>query len=199
MGRLILNKLSLQQGRGGTFKQKMAVFSVVTSRSRSYRYIAPKKEAVSTSETSVNFYQITRCNNPEDRHLYTRRRENLKCHFQDILSLKYNGYNIRENFGLLDFRDTLCTDVTLHVITCCCLCNHHIRKQQSPVYKQPFRKRDTCFGTGKWMLTTERCIWQSFPPLPMKTGPAISQVWAMTVQLPSHDDSKWNNHVLERN
>jgi hypothetical protein len=35
-------------------------------------------EAVSTSETSVNFYQTTRCNIPEDRHLLTRRRENLK-------------------------------------------------------------------------------------------------------------------------
>jgi hypothetical protein len=26
-------------------------------------------EAVSTSETSVNFYKTTRCNNPEDSHL----------------------------------------------------------------------------------------------------------------------------------
>jgi hypothetical protein len=37
-------------------------------------------EASSTSETSVNFYQTTRRNNPEDSHLYTRRRENLKAH-----------------------------------------------------------------------------------------------------------------------
>jgi hypothetical protein len=35
-------------------------------------------EAVSTSETSVNFYETTRRNIPEDSHLYTRRRENLK-------------------------------------------------------------------------------------------------------------------------
>jgi hypothetical protein len=34
-------------------------------------------EAVSTSETSVNFYQTTRRNIPEDSHLRTRRRENL--------------------------------------------------------------------------------------------------------------------------
>jgi hypothetical protein len=34
-------------------------------------------EAVSTSETSVNLYQTTRCNIPEDSHLHTRRRENL--------------------------------------------------------------------------------------------------------------------------
>jgi hypothetical protein len=37
-------------------------------------------EAGSTSETSVNFYQTTRRNNPQDSHLHTRRRENLKSH-----------------------------------------------------------------------------------------------------------------------
>jgi hypothetical protein len=42
-------------------------------------------EAVSTSETSVNFYHSTRRNNPEDSHLHTRRRENLKCQmFQNL-------------------------------------------------------------------------------------------------------------------
>jgi hypothetical protein len=35
-------------------------------------------EAASTSEMSVNFYQITRHNNPEDSHLHTPCRENLK-------------------------------------------------------------------------------------------------------------------------
>jgi hypothetical protein len=35
-------------------------------------------EAARTSETSVNFNQTTRHNIPEDNHLYTRRRENLK-------------------------------------------------------------------------------------------------------------------------
>jgi hypothetical protein len=37
-------------------------------------------EAVSTSETSVNIYQTTRRIIPEDKHLHTRRRENLKSH-----------------------------------------------------------------------------------------------------------------------
>jgi hypothetical protein len=32
-------------------------------------------EAVSISETSVNFYQITRRNIPEDGHIHTRRWE----------------------------------------------------------------------------------------------------------------------------
>jgi hypothetical protein len=37
-------------------------------------------EVARTSESSVNFYQTTRRNNPEDSHLHTRRRENLKSH-----------------------------------------------------------------------------------------------------------------------
>jgi hypothetical protein len=40
--------------------------------------IALMMEAASTSEMSVNFYQTTRCNKPEESHLHTRRRENLK-------------------------------------------------------------------------------------------------------------------------
>jgi hypothetical protein len=36
--------------------------------------------AVSTSETSENFYRTTLRDNPEDSHLHTRRRENLKFH-----------------------------------------------------------------------------------------------------------------------
>jgi hypothetical protein len=37
-------------------------------------------EAVSISETSVNFYHTTRRNIPEDSHLHIRRIENLKSH-----------------------------------------------------------------------------------------------------------------------
>jgi hypothetical protein len=42
--------------------------------------IALMMVAASASETSLNFYQITRRKNPEDSHLHTRRRENLKSH-----------------------------------------------------------------------------------------------------------------------
>jgi hypothetical protein len=42
--------------------------------------IALMVEAENTSETSVNFYQTTRRNNPEDSHIHVRRRENLKSH-----------------------------------------------------------------------------------------------------------------------
>jgi hypothetical protein len=34
--------------------------------------------AESASETSVNFYETTRCSIPEDSQLYTRRLQNLK-------------------------------------------------------------------------------------------------------------------------
>jgi hypothetical protein len=37
-------------------------------------------EAVRTSEMLVNFYQTTRRYNPEDSHLRTHRRENLKSY-----------------------------------------------------------------------------------------------------------------------
>jgi hypothetical protein len=37
-------------------------------------------EAVRPSETSVNFYETTQRNIPEDSHLHTRRRENLNSH-----------------------------------------------------------------------------------------------------------------------
>jgi hypothetical protein len=55
----------------------MAVFWVVAPPSSG---IALMMEAASTSETLVNFYQTTRRNNPDDSHLHTHRRENLKSH-----------------------------------------------------------------------------------------------------------------------
>jgi hypothetical protein len=41
-------------------------------------------EAARTSETLVNFYQTTRRYNPEDSHLRTHRRENLKSYIVDF-------------------------------------------------------------------------------------------------------------------
>jgi hypothetical protein len=49
--------------------------------------IALMMEAANTSETSINVYQTTRRNNPEDSHLHARRRGNLKFHLRDVLFL----------------------------------------------------------------------------------------------------------------
>jgi hypothetical protein len=40
-------------------------------------------EAARTSETLVQLYQTTRCYNPEDSHLHTHRRENLKSYLDN--------------------------------------------------------------------------------------------------------------------
>jgi hypothetical protein len=47
---------------------------------------------LSSSETSVNIYQTTRFIIPEDNHLHTRRRENLKSHL-DSFAGKYEHKN----------------------------------------------------------------------------------------------------------
>jgi hypothetical protein len=52
-------------------------------------------EAASTSETSVNFCQTTRRYNPEDSHLHTRRRENLKYYLRE----RENSYHLELNEG----------------------------------------------------------------------------------------------------
>jgi hypothetical protein len=57
----------------------MAVFWVVAAIIRALSLIALMMEAARTSETLVN-YQTTRRYNPEDSHLRTHRRENLKSY-----------------------------------------------------------------------------------------------------------------------
>jgi hypothetical protein len=53
-------------------------------------------EAVSSSETSVNIYQTTQCNIPEESHLHTNHSENLKSHLHnEELHNLYSSPNIR--------------------------------------------------------------------------------------------------------
>jgi hypothetical protein len=65
-------------------------------------------EAASASETSVNFYQTARRYNPEDSHLYPRRRENLKSQLQYCLFLsvkeKHDGHE--NDVCVIDLRTT---------------------------------------------------------------------------------------------
>jgi hypothetical protein len=64
--------------------------------------IALMMEAVSFSETSVNFYATTRRYNPEDSHLRSHRRENLKSYliygFSQLLHT--NSNQMPKNIGL---------------------------------------------------------------------------------------------------
>jgi hypothetical protein len=59
-------------------------------------------EAVSTSETSVNFYQTTRRNIPEDS-FHIRRRENLKSHHLAVV-----------------YKMWYCSALFCHLIDLCC-------------------------------------------------------------------------------
>jgi hypothetical protein len=53
-------------------------------------------EAARTSETLVNFYQTTRRYNPEDSHLRTHRRENLKSYLIKDWFVLAGMFHIRE-------------------------------------------------------------------------------------------------------
>jgi hypothetical protein len=65
--------------------------------------IALMMGATSTSETSPNFYQTTRHNNPEANHIHARRPENLKSHLKMLhVSHTHNTQNISSiNYTLL--------------------------------------------------------------------------------------------------
>jgi hypothetical protein len=54
--------------------------------------IALMMEAARTSETLVNFYKTTRRYNPEDSHLRTHRRKNLKSY----IAVYYDSYATHE-------------------------------------------------------------------------------------------------------
>jgi hypothetical protein len=56
----------------------------------------PDYEAVRTSQTSIYFYETTRCCIPRDFNIHTCRRENLKSH---ILNKKLCEKRVEEPIG----------------------------------------------------------------------------------------------------
>jgi hypothetical protein len=77
----LVKKFTAFYGTRRFITMKMAVFWVVTQCSlvNIYRAIALMMEAARTSETSVNFYQITLRNNPEDGRLQPEISRLLQC------------------------------------------------------------------------------------------------------------------------
>jgi hypothetical protein len=70
-----MNTPRLLYGCNRTISTLMAVFWVPAG-----SIFRATMEAARTSETLVNFYQTTRRYNPQDSHLRTHRRENLKSY-----------------------------------------------------------------------------------------------------------------------
>jgi hypothetical protein len=64
------------------------------------RYSTERTEATRTSETSVNFYQTTREYNPEDSHIRTNRRENLKSYYRYYVWREACAFDIRRFWSL---------------------------------------------------------------------------------------------------
>jgi hypothetical protein len=67
------------------------------------------------SETSLNFYQTTRRNNPDDIHLHTRRRENLKSHTLAALRSPYGTFCV---YVPVAFSATMRTEVIVGAHCC---------------------------------------------------------------------------------
>jgi hypothetical protein len=64
------NIVKISGSHGGEYEDdRLLGFCAVHSLVENYRLIALMMEAVSTSETSANFYETIRCNIPEGRHL----------------------------------------------------------------------------------------------------------------------------------
>jgi hypothetical protein len=61
-------------------------------------------DAVSASETSVNFNQATRRNIPDDSHLHTRHRENLTFHLHEICLVETYEHYIYEYEVNINFK-----------------------------------------------------------------------------------------------
>jgi hypothetical protein len=75
---------------GGTYFVRLQVLTEASMKMAVSWVVALMMEAASTCETSINFYQTTQRNNPEDSHLNSRRRENLRSHQFSICFVVYH-------------------------------------------------------------------------------------------------------------
>jgi hypothetical protein len=90
------------------------------------QWFALMMEAASTSETSENFYQTTRRNNPQDSHLYTRRLENLKSLSRSVFhnwKKQRKGQRLsREKYSNIFVGEIFLTDAINDIYACVCMC-----------------------------------------------------------------------------
>jgi hypothetical protein len=87
-GGMILTGENRRTGRktcpsGTSYTTKTTWTALGTNTTLAASIIRAMMEAVNTSETSVSFYQTTWRSIPEDSHLHTRPRENLKSHLHN--------------------------------------------------------------------------------------------------------------------
>jgi hypothetical protein len=82
------------------------------------RAVALMMEAAQTSEISVNSYQATRRYNPEDGHLHTHSRENLRSH--RVHGLQY-GEDIRQPSSTATFANSNGVPFELSFVRKCCI------------------------------------------------------------------------------
>jgi hypothetical protein len=141
----------------------MILFSAHSSGSLYFTLITLMMEAARTSEKLVNFSQTTRCYNPEDSHLRTHHRENLKSY--SILCLLESGSpgNLCWNFLWYFLADSyLKESSTKH--TCCSivyLTRAMLYSTECLTEKCANKNRQMWWCVGEvcyhWLLLLQRC------------------------------------------
>jgi hypothetical protein len=71
-------------------------------------------EAASSSEMSVNFYQTTQRNNPEDSHFNFRPLEWMKRSYRAVIQQESNSVNYNEHFCVLQSSERPLKKLSVH-------------------------------------------------------------------------------------
>jgi hypothetical protein len=95
-------------------------------------YATLMMDSVSTSETSANIYQTTRCYNPEESNPHTRHRENLKSHVKVVLSELESVHYL---YNLVLGGHSFCTDLNKYFISFKYLISYYLWPQTIPTYR----------------------------------------------------------------